>query len=245
MTARRVVRFAVPGILLAFVISVAVSKAQSAATAKPTAKPSAAVTVAPAPHLVGLRMKFQDFVKDPKRLDALNKAIATMKSRSTAVNTSADYRRSWEYWSAMHGFYGPKAKAGLVQNAINAAPAAKKVFFNGIKDLTYPATPAGLAAQVWDKCQHGTPEFLTWHRMFLFYFEKTLQASAGDNSLHLPYWDYTDPVQVQLPAQFAQPTLPGGKPNPLYDVRRRSQTVKLDPNATNIDNLLKKTTYTA
>ncbi len=246
VTVRRIVRLAVPGILLAFVTSVAVSKAQTAtAKPKPTAKPAVKATVAPAPKLVGVRMKFQDFVKDPKRLAALNTAIGLMKTRSTAVNTSADYRRSWEYWSAMHGFYGPKAKAGLIQNAINAAPASKKVFFNGIKDLTFPATPAGLAAQVWDKCQHGTPEFLTWHRMFLFYFEKTLQASAGDSSLRLPYWDYTDPAQVQLPAQFAQPTLPDGKPNPLFDPRRRSQTVKLDPNATNIDNLLKRASYTS
>jgi hypothetical protein len=243
MTARRVVRFAVPGILLAFVTSVAVSKAQSAATAKPTTKPVARATVAPAPPVVALRMKFQDFVKDPKRLDALNKAIGVMKTRTSAVNTSADYRRSWEYWSAMHGFYGPKAQAGLLQDAINDAPQSKRVYFNGLRDLTYPATPAGLAAKVWDKCQHGTLEFLTWHRMFLFYFEKTLQASAADSSLHLPYWDYTDPTQIQLPAQFAQPTLPGGKPNPLFDQRRRSQTVKLDPNTTNIDSLLKKTAF--
>jgi tyrosinase len=243
MTARRVVRFAVPGILLAFVTSVAVSKAQSAATAKPTTKPVAKVTVAPAPPVVALRMKFQDFVKDPKRLDALNKAIGVMKSRTSAVNTSADYRRSWEYWSAMHGFYGPKAQAGLLQDAIDDAPASKKPFFKGLRDLTYPATPAGLAAKVWDKCEHGTLEFLTWHRMFLFYFEKTLQASAGDSSLHLPYWDYTDPTQIQLPAQFAKQTLPDGKPNPLFDTRRRSQTVKLDSDSTNVDNLLKKTSF--
>ena len=244
ITARRAVSFAVPGILLAFVTSIAVSKAQTAApAAKPVKKPVATVTVAPPPQLVALRMKFQDFVKDPKRLDALNKAVGVMKTRSSAVNTTADYRRSWEYWSAMHGFYGPKAKAGLLQDAIDDAPASKKKFFNGLRDLTYPPTPVGLAAKVWDQCQHGTLEFLTWHRMFLFYFEKTLQASAGDPSLHLPYWDYTDPTQLQLPAQFAQPTLPGGKPNPLYDVRRRSQTVKLDSNATNIDNLLKQASY--
>src|SRR5258705_7541806 len=102
MTARRAVRFAVPGILLTFVTSIAVSKAQTAApAAKPTAKPVATVTVAPPPPVVALRMKFQDFVKDPKRLDALNKAVSVMKSRSTAVNTTADYRRSWQYWAAM------------------------------------------------------------------------------------------------------------------------------------------------
>lgn len=245
MMARRVVRFAVPGILLAFVTTVAVSKAQTAATAKPVAKPIVKATPPVILPVTAVRMKFQDFVKDPKRLDALNKAIGVMKTRSTAVNTSADYRRSWEYWSAMHGFYGPKAKAGLIQNAINSAPAAKKKYFDGLHDLTYPATPAGLAAQVWDKCQHGTLEFLTWHRMFLFYFEKTLQEAAQDKSLHLPYWDYTDPTQLQLPAQFAQPKLANGTPNPLYDSRRRSQTVKLDSNATNIDNLLKQAAYTS
>ncbi|MFY9822349.1 MAG: tyrosinase family protein [Thermoanaerobaculia bacterium] len=238
MTARRVVRFAVPGILLAFVASLAVSKAQTAAPAKPAAKPVAKAT-APQPEAIGQRMKFQDFVKDPNRLAALRSAIGLMKTRTSAVNTSADYRRSWEYWSAMHGFYGPKAKAGLLQDAINDAPLSLRHFYNGLRDLTYPATPPGLAAKVWDKCQHGTLEFLTWHRIFLFYFEKTLQASAGNPSLHLPYWDYTDPTQVQLPAQFATKALPDGKPNPLYDERRRSQTVKLDPSMTNIDNLLK------
>src|SRR5690349_17352307 len=111
MTARSVVRFAVPGILLAFVTSVAVTRAQSAATAaKTAAKP---VKTATPLVLKGVRMKFQDFVKDPKRLDALRSAVGAMKSRSSAANTSADYRRSWEYWSAMHGFYGPKAKSGL------------------------------------------------------------------------------------------------------------------------------------
>ncbi len=90
MTARRAVRFAVPGILLAFVTSIAVSKATATSAAKPTAKPVATVTVAPPPPVVALRMKFQDFVKDPKRLDALNKAVSVMKSRSSAVNTTAD-----------------------------------------------------------------------------------------------------------------------------------------------------------
>jgi hypothetical protein len=217
------------------------TKAPPPSAAKPAVKATPAPAVTPAPP--GVRMKFQDFVKDKKRLDALIKAIGTMKSRSTAAPTSADYRRSWEYWSAMHGFYGPKAQSGLLQDAINDSPANKRKYFNGLRDLTYPPTPAGLAAKVWDKCQHGTPEFLTWHRIYLYYFETVLQQAANDKTLRLPYWDYTDPAQTQLPAQFAQPTLSDGKPNPLYDPRRRSQTVKLDPNTTNVDNLLKKKAF--
>jgi hypothetical protein len=218
------------------------------ADAKPAVKPSA--TVAPvykAPKAAGVRMKFQDFIKDQHRLDSLIKAVGVMKDRSKATPDSAGYRTSWEYWAAMHGFFGPGAKAGLLQTAINAAPANKKQFFDGLHDLTYPATPAGLAQQVWDKCTHSGAQvnlqFLTWHRVYLFYFEKVLQESAHDASLRLPYWDYTDPAQVQLPAAFAKETLSDGKPNPLYDKRRRSQTVKLDPDITNIDTLLTEAAY--
>ncbi len=246
-TARNVVRLVASTIFLVLIFSFAALKAQSAkppvaTPAKPAAKPGAYVPPKAAP---GVRMKLQDFVKDPHRLDSLIRAIATMKSKSTAPPDSPEYRASWEYWAAMHGFFGPKAKAGLLQNAINAAPAGKKPFFDGLRDLTYPANPPGLAAAVWDKCTHSGSsgvnlQFLTWHRVYLFYFEKVLQASAGDKNLRLPYWDYTDPAQVQLPAAFAKPTLSDGKPNPLYDKRRRSQTVKLDPDITNIDGLLKE-----
>ncbi|MBW8879146.1 MAG: tyrosinase family protein [Acidobacteria bacterium] len=243
-TTARAIPSAVPWILIAFVLSVAGLQAQSATkAAQPTtAKPVLKATPAPIPALA-VRMKFQDFIKDKNRLDAFVRAIGTMKSRSTTPPISADYRRSWEYWSAMHGFYGPKAKAGLIQDAIDDAPANKKQFYKGLRDLTYPPTPAGLAAKVWDQCQHGTLQFLTWHRIYLYYFESVLQQSANDKTLRLPYWDYTDPTQVQLPAQFAQPTLSDGKPNPLFDPRRRSQTVKLDPNTTNVDNLLKKASF--
>jgi hypothetical protein len=214
------------------------ASAASSSSAAPATTPAK-----PAPKAAAVRMKFQDFAKDKNRLNSLVKAVQVMKARSSAAPNSADYRRSWEYWSAMHGFYGPDALAGLLQDAIDSAPPSKKPFYKGLRDLTYPAQPPGLAAQVWDKCEHGTLSFLTWHRMFLFYFERTLQGAAGDPSLRLPYWDYTDPAQIQLPAQFATPTLPGGGANSLYDVRRRSQTVKLNPNQTNIDKLLKKATY--
>src|SRR5262245_24612688 len=190
-----------------------------------------------------VRMSFQEFVKDPHRLDSLIKAVEVMKSRSSASPDSADYRRSWEYWSAIHGFYGSQAQAGLLQDAIDAAPPSRKQFYQGLHDLSFPAQPPGVAAQVWDKCVHGDLQFLTWHRIFLFYFEKVLQQAAGDSTLRLPYWDYTDPNQLQLPAQFAQPTLSDGRPNPLFDVRRRSQTVTLSSPATDIDELLQQPTF--
>lgn len=38
-------------------------------------------------------------------------------------------------------------------------------------------------------CQHGWEEFLTWHRIYLYFFE--LQLQDYDSSVTLPYWDWT------------------------------------------------------
>jgi hypothetical protein len=69
------------------------------------------------------------------------------------------------------------------------------------------------ALQAWNTCQHGTFFFLSWHRMYLYYFERILRAASGDPKLALPFWDYTDPAQRAIPVSFRTPVGPG---NPLY-----------------------------
>jgi hypothetical protein len=69
------------------------------------------------------------------------------------------------------------------------------------------------ALQAWNSCQHGTFFFLSWHRMYLYYFERILRAASGDPKLALPFWDYTDPAQRAIPASFRTPV---GPSNPLY-----------------------------
>ena len=69
-------------------------------------------------------------------------------------------------------------------------------------------TPA-LAA--WSTCQHGSFFFLSWHRMYLYYFERILRAASGDANLTLPYWNYSDasdPNAPALPLPFRQPADP-------------------------------------
>ena len=47
----------------------------------------------------------------------------------------------------------------------------------------------------WKSCQHGTQFFLSWHRMYLYYFERILRKKSGNPNLTLPYWNYqTNPV---------------------------------------------------
>jgi hypothetical protein len=49
--------------------------------------------------------------------------------------------------------------------------------------------------------------------MYLFFFEEIMRAAVGDD-FALPYWDWTDPAQLNLPAAFRDTS------SPLYDVNR-------------------------
>jgi hypothetical protein len=74
--------------------------------------------------------------------------------------------------------------------------------------------PASLAeAQVWNQCQHGSFYFFSWHRMYLYFFDRILRAAAQDPSLVLPYWDWTQPDQRALPLPFREPA---DSSNPLF-----------------------------
>jgi tyrosinase len=79
---------------------------------------------------------------------------------------------------------------------------------------------------LWNNCKHGTWFFLSWHRMFLYYFEQIVRAAVvqagGSHDWALPYWDYgAGGQQAQLPSAFRSPTV-GGHPNPLFVAQRAS-----------------------
>ena len=66
----------------------------------------------------------------------------------------------------------------------------------------------------WNSCQHGTNFFFSWHRMYLYFFEKILREKSHDPNLTLPYWDYqTNPVLHPCYRDAAAS-------NPLYDGTR-------------------------
>jgi hypothetical protein len=68
-------------------------------------------------------------------------------------------------------------------------------------------------------CQHNTIHFLSWHRMYVYFFERILRQAAGDPSFTVPFWNYTVETQRILPAPFRDPS------NPLY-VAERSWVVR-------------------
>jgi hypothetical protein len=197
---------------------------------------------APAPQV---RMRWQDFVSGPggaKRLASLQAAVKKMKSLNSSPKNSADYRRSWEYWANIHGYYGTQSPDGTVARHIQLLKkigmASYVPYYQGITDQT---PPDAIAKKIWATCQHSSQtqqalNFFGWHRMYLYYYERVLRWAAGDNTLRLPYWDYTDPAQVALPAGFRSQT------SSLFDQKRdpgiNDGSSTLDPDSTDVNDLL-------
>jgi Common central domain of tyrosinase/Polyphenol oxidase middle domain len=70
----------------------------------------------------------------------------------------------------------------------------------------------------WNSCTHKTDFFLSWHRMYLYFFERILRKASGDPAFALPYWDWSKPNGRSIPQLFREPRNP--TLNPLYQPRR-------------------------
>jgi Common central domain of tyrosinase len=170
-----------------------------------------------------------------KEIMSLRRGVAKMKSRDNAARGSADYRRSWIYWANMHLHFGDDC-AGPITGSGMA----------GVQLFT--ATNADEQA-TWCKCEHGTVQFLTWHRMYLFYFERVPQEAAGDSSLRIPYWDYE--TNATLPAAYRETTYVDENghnvPNPLRVEARQpglnNGTASLSASVTSTRSAMRQTTY--
>ncbi|MDQ3725863.1 MAG: tyrosinase family protein [Actinomycetota bacterium] len=74
--------------------------------------------------------------------------------------------------------------------------------------------------ELYNQCKHGSWYFLSWHRMYLYYFERIVRAAVvevgGPEDWALPYWNYgLNGEFASIPDAFRQN---GG--NPLYVEQR-------------------------
>lgn len=210
------------------------------------------VTAALSAQVSATRLSWQTFAQDPKRVESFRTAVRVMKTRNFADPASAEFRTSWTYWANMHGYFGPASPRGTITDWIASRKIDTVTYGIYFANITNVTPPDAIASAVWGQCQHSTkdvitPYFFAWHRLYLLYFEQVLQQSANDPTLRLPYWDYTDPAQTSMPAEFLSPTYTNAKgdlvPNPLYENRRAPGWLgapfsSLDPDLTNIDTLL-------
>jgi len=83
----------------------------------------------------------------------------------------------------------------------------------------------------WNTCEHGTDFFWSWHRMYLYWFERIIRKMCNEPCWALPYWDWAPGSEFQLPAPFRVTT------SPLYANRNtaiNNGTGSLNPLAVSI-----------
>jgi hypothetical protein len=77
--------------------------------------------------------------------------------------------------------------------------------------------------------------------MYLYYFERVLRWAANDQTLRLPYWDYTNPANLAVPAEFRNTS------SVFYDAKRdpgmNSGSSTLSAGSTNVNSLLTISNY--
>jgi tyrosinase len=72
---------------------------------------------------------------------------------------------------------------------MKALPAADK------RSWAYQAQIHGTIGGGFNLCQHGNNHFFSWHRAYLFYFEKICQELTGNKKFGIPYWNWNqDPA---------------------------------------------------
>jgi tyrosinase len=79
---------------------------------------------------------------------------------------------------------------------------------------------SGAPLPQWNQCRHGSWYFVSWHRAYLYYFERIVRAQViadgGPADWALPYWNYDGVGHNALPPAFRNPTRADGSANPLF-----------------------------
>ena len=138
-----------------------------------------------------------------------NGDVETVRSRRDAWTL-----RSNPPWDPMTEYYA--RAVGVMQGRASNDPTSW-VYRAGIHG-SYAPPPTG---SNWNECQHSSWHFLSWHRMYLYYFERIVRAAVvglgGPSDWALPYWNYEQPAPFNsLPEPFRVPALPDGAANPLF-----------------------------
>ncbi|HEX3580995.1 MAG TPA: tyrosinase family protein [Thermoanaerobaculia bacterium] len=97
-------------------------------------------------------------------------------------------------------------------HAMQALPTTDPLSWAYQAAIHYTTLPGSHPA--WNTCQHGTPFFWSWHRMYLYWFERIIRKMAPDANFALPFWNYELASERYLPVPFRNPS------SPLYTVNR-------------------------
>ena len=104
------------------------------------------------------------------------------------------------------------ARLEALKRGVREMKRRSQVNRNDPRGWTFQANIHGTNASnphvAWNQCRHASSHFLTWHRGYVFYFERILREASGDPTFNLPYWDWTDLAAQGLPGAFRDPQSP-------------------------------------
>ena len=104
----------------------------------------------------------------------------------------------------------------------------------------------------YNQCRHGGWYFVSWHRMYLYFFERIVRAevvaSGGPEDWALPFWNYEAGGRTnRLPRPFRRSRRRDGSRNPLHVARRApgiNRGAGLPPEITSSAFALSRTAFT-
>jgi tyrosinase len=150
--------------------------------------------------LARLRKNVWKLKSTDKTLEWYERAITVMKGKPIAEPTS------WRFQGAIHEYVRQGDPLASGADVLPSNAEQKKY---------------------WNQCQHGSWFFLSWHRMYLHFFESIVGAEVvklgGPSDWALPYWNYSDakdPNARLLPPAFRSATKADGSPNALFVATR-------------------------
>jgi len=128
--------------------------------------------------------------------------------------------QSWTFQAYMHAVplnpFDPANSGGIRGAALKKR--IEEIYGQPAANTPQAAWKAA-AEQCWATCQHGSPYFTTWHRWYLYYFERICRKMANHPEFVLPYWNYASDTgsSLQLPGAFTElPQDPSAPQNVLY-----------------------------
>jgi len=190
-------------------------------------------------HADSLRMSATEFAKDPAKVSTLQKGLEKMRANNNAPPLSPEFRTSFNYWANTHGYFGTGTHATDKDYYVNQyrMPQCLQVYSKAVCDSYYkhiqnsPVPNDGFTDEVWGTCQHGNLNFLPWHRMMLYFYERTVRKYVGQD-YSLPYWDYYQEKAANGQGLALPKLVRGKQAGTLYDQFR---TPGLNTNISAID----------
>jgi tyrosinase len=152
------------------------------------------------------------------------KAIAVMQQ-----GNRLDLSSSWRYQGAVHDYPSDPNTGRIDERPFPART-------NDPNQATGDKFPSD-ANTFWATCEHGSWFFLSWHRMYLHFFEKIIMKIVanlpdGPKDWALPYWNVsTSDDSAKLPEPFRKPD---NITNHLF-VRQRPDRINKGQDFLNVD----------